>query len=234
MSATAHIKLHFALFVLLQVEARDKAGRKHRKAKSRSKSRKGGSDELAGNTDGSAEPRHSSPSKSRKHQAATAASTQHYNSTGAPDEPLQRGRPSTASNQIVLSDPTAAFVLVATQEFVRVYSVGHAVAADRTTMRKLAMQGTLQFASAFVACGAPALACLLDMEGEIHLQVRTAGQGYCGIITRLALSCTDAPYTHTFDSITTSGAATTFFAHEALSGETALWSVFVPNCNIPL
>jgi hypothetical protein len=96
------------------------------------------------------------------------------------------------------------------------------------------MQGTLQFASAFVACGAPALACLLDMEGEIHLQVRTAGQGYCGIITRLALSCTDAPYTHTFDSITTSGAAKTFFAHEALSGETALWSVFVPNCNIPL
>jgi hypothetical protein len=218
------------------VEARDKAGRKHRKAKSRSKSRKAGSDERAGGTDGSSEPRLSSPSKPRKHHAAAAASVQHHNSsTGTPDEPLRRDRTSTAGNQIVLSDPTAALVLVATQEFVRVYSVGHAVAADRTTMRKVAMQGTLQFASAFVACGAPALACLLDMEGEIHLQVRTAGQGYCGIITLLALSCASAPCAklkHNHHQRCCQRQC--ILAREALSSESSFWSVFLLDCSTPL
>lgn len=174
---------HLVLSCLwLQVEARDKARRKHRKAKNTSKPSKAGSDEHAAGagSDGGREQRHGSPSKSHKHPAAAAAATaggQHHSSTDpsmpSPDERRDGPRASsTAGNQIVLSDPTAAFVLVATQEFVRVYSIGHAVSADRTTMRKVAMQGTLQFASAFVACGAPALACLLEMEGEIHLQVR--------------------------------------------------------------
>lgn len=81
------------------------------------------------------------------------------------------GTTAAASNTSGLSDPAAAFVLVATQEYVRVYPIGNAVAADRSTVRKIAIQGTLQFASAFTACDTPALSCLLDVEGEVHLQV---------------------------------------------------------------
>lgn len=81
------------------------------------------------------------------------------------------GTAAAASNTAGLSDPAAAFALVATQEYVRVYPIGNAVAADRTTVRKIAVQGTLQFASAFTACDTPALACLVDVEGEVHLQV---------------------------------------------------------------
>jgi hypothetical protein len=146
---------------LFQVEAKEKAGKKHKKTKSDSKHSKHTSE-------GGKEQQQGSPSKQSRHPAAPQAGAQH----SSVDEAQQRGRNSTAGNQIVLSDPAAAFLLVATQEFVRVYSVGHAVAADRTTMRKVAVQGTLQFASAFMACGAPALACLLEIEGEVHLQVR--------------------------------------------------------------
>lgn len=146
---------------MLQVEAKEKAGKKHKKSKSSKHSK------LAGDSDGSKPQQQGSPSKQSR-QAAAQAGQQH----GSAGESPQRARSSTVGNQIVLSDPAAAYVLVATQEFVRVYSVGHAVAADRTTLRKVTVQGTLQFASAFVACGAPALACLLEMDGEIHLQVR--------------------------------------------------------------
>lgn len=154
--------------VCLQVEARHKGGKKHRKHRSKSSK-----------ADSSSEPqRLGSPGKAHKHTVQTGQ--QHSSTEIAPagdeqQEQQQRGRSSTASNQIVLSDPAAAFVLVATQEFVRVYSVTHAVNADRTTMRKVAMQGTLQFASAFMACGSPALACLLELDGEIHLQVSAGG-----------------------------------------------------------
>ena len=76
-----------------------------------------------------------------------------------------------SSNASGPSDPAAAFVLVATQENIRIYTIANAVAADRTTAKKIAVQGSLQFASAFVACNTPALACLVDVEGEVHLQV---------------------------------------------------------------
>jgi hypothetical protein len=145
----------------MQVEAKDKAGKKHKKTKSDSKHSKHTSE-------GGKEQHQGSSSKQSRHPAAAQSSTQHT----SVDESQQRGRSSTTGNQIVLSDPAAAFALVATQEFVRVYSVGHAVTADRATVRKVTVQGTLQFASAFMACGAPALACLLEMEGEVHLQVR--------------------------------------------------------------
>lgn len=145
---------------MLQVEAKEKAGKKLKKSKSDSKHSKHNSH--------GGKKQQGSPSKQSRHSAAAQAGAQH----NSVDEAQLRGRSSTTGNQIVLSDPAAAFALVATQEFVRVYSVGHAVAADRTTMRKVTVQGTLQFASAFMACGAPALACLLEVEGEIHLQVR--------------------------------------------------------------
>jgi len=155
----------------MQVEAKDKAVRRHRKAKGSSKGSRHSSKPAgapAGDSDGGREQQHSSPSKAQQDDKQQHSTTDH---PAAPDGAVRHGRSSTSGNQIVLSDPAAAFALVATQEFVRVYSIGHAVAADRTTMRKVAMQGSLQFASAVMACGAPALACLLDMEGEIHLQV---------------------------------------------------------------
>lgn len=148
----------------LQVDARHKGSKKHRHTKS-------------SKHDSSSEPhQQGSPGKAHKHSTQHAGQ-QHSNAELAPngEEPQQQGRSSTASNQIVLSDPAAAFVLVATQEFVRVYSITHAVSADRTTLRKVATQGNLQFASAFMACGSPALACLLELDGEIHLQVRPGG-----------------------------------------------------------
>jgi hypothetical protein len=151
----------------VEVDAGHKGSRKHRKHR-HSKSSK---------HDSSSEPhQHDSPGKAHKHSTQHAGQ-QHSSAELAPagEQPQQQGHSSTASNQIVLSDPAAAFVLVATQEFVRVYSVCHAVSGDRTTMRKVAMQGNLQFASAFMACGSPALACLLELDGEIHLQVRAGG-----------------------------------------------------------
>lgn len=137
---------------------------KQKKTKGGSKVRKHSSNHHANEqAPGSREQHHSSPSKP------------HNGPSGPGGE--QHTRSSTAGNQIVLSDPSAAFVLVATQEFVRVYSITHAVSGDRTTMRKVAMQGPLRFASAFMACGSPALACLLEVEGEVHLQVGTVEKG---------------------------------------------------------
>ena len=159
----------------MQVDAKGKAGRKHKKEKSSGRSHRH-ADDPADGSDGGRERRHSSPSKADRKHAKHAAEQSTSSSTppAAAGGPSQT-RSSTGGNQIVLSDPAAAFVLVATQEFVRVYSISHAVAADRTTLRKVVMQGTLQFASAFMACGSPALACLLEIDTEVHLQVRAAG-----------------------------------------------------------
>ncbi|KAF8064591.1 hypothetical protein HT031_003392 [Scenedesmus sp. PABB004] len=74
---------------------------------------------------------------------------------------------------LVLSEPLACYVLVATRQFLRLYKASHAVAGDRTTARRVTLPGPLAFASAFSAAGAPALACLLDLGGEAHLQVYT-------------------------------------------------------------
>lgn len=177
---------------LRQVEAKSKAGGRRRKKAAKpssSSSSKGGA--AAGGSGGGREQRHSSPSKAHREGGVYADSAAQDGGVQQPQQPSpqqqqqQHGRSSaTGGNQIVLSDPAAAFVLVATQDFVRVYSVGHAVAADRTTMRKVVMQGSLQFASAFMACGAPALACLLDMDGEVHLQVGVRACGPGGSINR--------------------------------------------------
>jgi hypothetical protein len=159
--------------VLLQVEAREKAGKKQKKPAKASSSNHN-SERLTGGSGGGKEQQQHQGSPSKQHRQSHAGPAGPSSSTADAGAAPQLGRSSsstTAGRQIVLSDPAAAFVLVATQEYVRVYSVGHAVAADRTTMRKVTMHGTLQFASAFMACGAPALACLLEMDGEIHLQV---------------------------------------------------------------
>lgn len=93
--------------------------------------------------------------------------------------------PCLVADAIVLSEPLAEYVLVATQDYLRLYTVEHAVAADRTTCKRVSLPGVLQFASSFAAQGAPALVCLLQLEGEVHLQVKpytlnTNKYGCCG------------------------------------------------------
>lgn len=162
---------------VLQVEAREKAGKKQKKAakagSTATQHSNHNSEALPGGKE-QQQQHQGSPSK-QPGGDSHAGPAGHSSSAAEGEAAPQHGRSSSSSTpagrQIVLSDPAAAFVLVATQEYVRVYSVGHAVAADRTTMRKVTMNGRLQFASAFMACGAPALACLLDVDGEIHLQV---------------------------------------------------------------
>lgn len=75
------------------------------------------------------------------------------------------------ADAIVLSEPLAEYVLVTTQNYLRLYTVAHVVAADRTTCKRVSLPGVLQFASSFAAQGAPSLVCLLQLEGEVHLQV---------------------------------------------------------------
>lgn len=66
---------------------------------------------------------------------------------------------------IVLEDPEAAFILVATEGHLRLYTADHAVRCDRTVARRAALPGRLRFAAAFSAGGAPALAALVDSGG---------------------------------------------------------------------
>jgi hypothetical protein len=182
--------------LLLQVEARDRAATTQRKGGRRLKQHKpkpSTAQQGAGAAAVSLQrSRSTSPSKVQQQQqqqhlpdgAAAAADGMAEQQAASPRQqqqqqqvPAQATRSSTAaaggSTPISLSDPAAAFVLVATQEFLRLYAVGHVVGGDRTTLRKVALQGSLLFASAFVAGGAPALVCLLELDGEVHLQVFT-------------------------------------------------------------
>ncbi len=77
----------------------------------------------------------------------------------------------TGGAPIALADPEAAFALVATREFLRLYTISHLASADRTTAKRVTLAGPLHFASAFVASGAPALVCLLSVGGDTQLQV---------------------------------------------------------------
>eukprot|EP00879_Flechtneria_rotunda_P011333 GHRR01011838.1.p1 GENE.GHRR01011838.1~~GHRR01011838.1.p1 ORF type:complete len:1352 (+),score=605.93 GHRR01011838.1:400-4455(+) len=110
----------------------------------------------------------SSPSPERhKHEHTKAqAEVQSAAPTGA--------TAATPATLISLSgEPTAAYVLTASATHIRLYPASHAVVADRTTCRKVELPGRLVFVNSFAAGGAPALACLLEQEGEMHLQVYT-------------------------------------------------------------
>jgi hypothetical protein len=72
----------------------------------------------------------------------------------------------------VLDDPQAAYVLVATCEYLRLYPISHVVAGDRTVAKRVHLEGPLLFASCFTAAGGPALAALVGQGGEVALQVR--------------------------------------------------------------
>lgn len=126
--------------------------------------------------------RSSSPSKAQ-HRQQQQQQHQPPGSTQPASNHQQQQQGGTGGTTISLSDPAASFVLVATQEFLRVYPITHAVAGDRTTAKKVQLQGVLQFASAFVAGGAPALVCLLELEGEVHLQVRVNASRVVGTHT---------------------------------------------------
>lgn len=73
---------------------------------------------------------------------------------------------------IVIEDPEAAYLVVATEAYLRLYEAAAAVRGARGAARKVALPGRLRFASAFAAGGAPALVCLMDMGGKDHIQVR--------------------------------------------------------------
>jgi hypothetical protein len=64
---------------------------------------------------------------------------------------------------------------VATREFLRLYTIQHAVVADRTVAKRVPLPGPLQFATSFAVEGAPALVCIVEQEGESHLQVTWRG-----------------------------------------------------------
>lgn len=77
-----------------------------------------------------------------------------------------------ASNSpIVLSEPMAGYVLIATRYYLRLYPIARVIAGERTTSKRVTLQGALQFASTFAASGAPALVCLVEQDGEVHMQV---------------------------------------------------------------
>jgi hypothetical protein len=72
----------------------------------------------------------------------------------------------------VLSEPLAAYVLTATRDYLRLYPISRAITGDRTVAKRVELHGRLQFASSFAANGAPALVCLIELEQEVHMQVR--------------------------------------------------------------
>jgi hypothetical protein len=80
----------------------------------------------------------------------------------------------------VLDDPQAAYVLVATCEYIRLYPISHVVAGDRTVAKRVHLPGPLLFASCFTAAGGPALAALVGQGGEVALQVSWCGEGRGG------------------------------------------------------
>jgi hypothetical protein len=52
------------------------------------------------------------------------------------------------------------------------YPISRAITGDRTAAKRVELHGRLQFASSFAANGAPALVCLIELEHEVHMQVR--------------------------------------------------------------
>ncbi|KAI8474766.1 MAG: hypothetical protein J3K34DRAFT_490656 [Monoraphidium minutum] len=87
--------------------------------------------------------------------------------------PGARGGGGGGGGGLVLDDPEAAYILVATEVYLRLYTVGHAARGDRTAARRAAVQGRLRFAAAFSAAGSPALVALVERGGEDVLQVFT-------------------------------------------------------------
>jgi hypothetical protein len=44
------------------------------------------------------------------------------------------------------------------------------------------LHGRLQFASSFAANGAPALVCLIELEQEVHMQVRDGSLDHSAVV----------------------------------------------------
>eukprot|EP00877_Chromochloris_zofingiensis_P001873 jgi/Chrzof1/11687/Cz06g05130.t1 len=116
-------------------------------------------------------PDRTSPSKSRLQSQSQQQQQQQQHQRSAFAAASAASESEMPGAPISLQETEAAYALVATNEYLRLYSIQHAVSADRTTMKRVPLSGALQFASAFAANGAPALACILDVGGEPHLQV---------------------------------------------------------------
>lgn len=120
-------------------------------------------------------PDRTSPSKSRLQSQSQQQQQQQQHQRSAFAAASAASESEMPGAPISLQETEAAYALVATNEYLRLYSIQHAVSADRTTMKRVPLSGALQFASAFAANGAPALACILDVGGEPHLQVGVRG-----------------------------------------------------------
>ncbi|GBF90963.1 hypothetical protein Rsub_03818 [Raphidocelis subcapitata] len=98
--------------------------------------------------------------------APTAARPRSSSRGPRPTSPAQgQGQQQQKGGGLVLEDPEASYVLVATENYLRLYPAASAACGERGAARRVELPGPLRFASAFAAGGAPALACLLRRPG---------------------------------------------------------------------